>query len=244
MPTLLSVNVNRIALLRNSRDHGWTPDLIALSRLILEAGAHGITIHPRPDERHIRSSDVAPLASLTREFPASEFNIEGNPEHNLMTLIAANRPQQATFVPDDMTQKTSDHGYSAEHLQRIRPLIAEAKTHAQRVSVFVDADIASIAAAKECGADRIELYTEPYAEAEHTNDHAKTLKKFADAAAYARGLGLGVNAGHDLNLTNLPAFVRDVRPDEVSIGHALIADALTYGIAETVRRYLVAVSAR
>jgi pyridoxine 5-phosphate synthase len=236
MPTALSVNVNRIALLRNSRDHGWTPDLIAMSRLILEAGAHGITIHPRPDERHIRTSDVAPLAALVKEFPQAEFNIEGNPEHNLMALIAANRPQQATFVPDSTTQKTSDHGYSVEHLERIRPLIIEAKKWAERVSVFVDADHASIKAAKDCGAHRIELYTEPYAEAPEA-----TLQQFADAAKYARSLGLGVNAGHDLNLVNLPAFAQTVQPDEVSIGHALIADALQYGITGAVQRYLVAV---
>ncbi|TAG50362.1 MAG: pyridoxine 5'-phosphate synthase [Betaproteobacteria bacterium] len=239
MPTLLSVNVNRIALLRNSRDHGWTPDLIALSRIILEGGAHGITIHPRPDERHIRTADVAPLSDLVKQFPAAEFNIEGNPEHNLMALIAANRPQQATFVPDSTTQKTSDHGYSVEHLRRIKPLIAEAKRHANRVSVFVDADMASIRAAKNCGADRIELYTEPYALAP-----AATLQPFAEAATFARSIGLGVNAGHDLNLTNLPPFVREVRPDEVSIGHALIADALQFGMIETVSRYLSAVGAK
>lgn len=242
MPTLLSVNVNRIALLRNSRDHGWTPDLFALSRLILEAGAHGITIHPRPDERHIRASDVAPLAALVAEFPAAEFNIEGNPEHNLLPLVAANRPQQATFVPDSATQKTSDHGYSPEHAKVIAPLIAEAKKSAQRVSIFVDADFASIDAAKAAGADRIELYTEPYAESLHNGSLDRTLSQFAKAADHARSLGLGVNAGHDLNLDNLPAFVRAVRPDEVSIGHALVADALTYGMRETVRRYLAAVA--
>lgn len=241
MPTLLSVNVNRIALLRNSRDHGWTPDLCALSRLILEAGAHGITIHPRPDERHIRASDVAPLSKLVAEFAHAEFNIEGNPEHNLMPLIAANCPQQATFVPDSTTQKTSDHGYSPAHAASVAPLISEAKKSARRVSIFVDADFASIEAAKSAGADRIELYTEPYAESLHNASFHKTLKQFADAAAHARSLGLGVNAGHDLNLENLPPFVRAVQPDEVSIGHALIADALTFGMRETVQRYLAAV---
>ncbi|MGL4230304.1 MAG: pyridoxine 5'-phosphate synthase [Casimicrobium sp.] len=241
MPTLLSVNVNRIALLRNSRDHGWTPDLFALSRIILEAGAHGITIHPRPDERHIRTSDVAPLAKLVAEFPNAEFNIEGNPEHNLMALIAANRPQQATFVPDSTTQKTSDHGYSPDHAKAIAPLIAEAKKYAKRVSIFVDADFASIDAAKAAGADRIELYTEPYAESLHNGTFDKTLKQFADAAAHARSMGLGVNAGHDLNTENLPSFVRAVQPDEVSIGHALIADSLMFGMRETVQRYLAAV---
>jgi pyridoxine 5-phosphate synthase len=241
MPTLLSVNVNRIALLRNSRDHGWTPDLVALSRLILEAGAHGITIHPRPDERHIRASDVVPLAKLVAEFPHAEFNIEGNPAHNLIALIDANRPQQATFVPDSTTQKTSDHGYSPDHAMRIAPLIAAAKKVAKRVSIFVDADFASIDAAKAAGADRIELYTEPYAESLYNGTFDKTLKQFADAGEHARSLGLGVNAGHDLNTENLPPFVRAVKPDEVSIGHALIADALAFGMHETVRRYLAAV---
>ncbi len=215
--------------------------MFALSRLILEGGAHGITIHPRPDERHIRASDVAPLAKLVAEFPHAEFNIEGNPEHNLMALIAANRPQQATFVPDSTSQKTSDHGYSPDHAKAISSLIAAAKKSAQRVSIFVDADFASIEAAKSAGADRIELYTEPYAESLRNGTFDATLKQFANAAAHARALGLGVNAGHDLNLENLPPFVRAVRPDEVSIGHALMADALTYGMSETVRRYLVAV---
>jgi pyridoxine 5-phosphate synthase len=242
MPTLLSVNVNRIALLRNSRDHGWTPDLMLLSRLILEAGAHGITIHPRPDERHIRTGDVAPLAALVQKFPHAEFNIEGNPEHNLMALIATNRPHQATFVPDSTTQKTSDHGYSAQHLTRIRPLIAEAKKSAGRVSVFVDADFASIQAAKDCGADRIELYTEPYAEAMKSSGGVAVVAALSKAAHFARSLGLGVNAGHDLNLVNLPPFVREIQPDEVSIGHALIADALQFGVTDAVKRYLAAVA--
>jgi pyridoxine 5-phosphate synthase len=242
MPTLLSVNVNRIALLRNSRDHGWTPDLFALSRVILESGAHGITVHPRPDQRHIRTSDLAPLAELVAKFPGAEFNIEGNPEHNLLPLVAANRPQQATFVPDSATQKTSDHGYSPEHANRISPLIDEAKKTAQRVSIFVDADFASIDAAKAAGADRVELYTEPYAESAQNDSHNAALSRFADAAAHARSLGLGVNAGHDLNLQNLPSFVRAVRPDEVSIGHALVADALTFGMREAVKRYLDAVN--
>ncbi len=215
--------------------------MFALSRIILEAGAHGITVHPRPDERHIRSNDVAPLAKLVAEFPQAEFNIEGNPEHNLMALIAANRPQQATFVPDSTTQKTSDHGYAPDHAKAIAPLIAEAKKSSKRVSIFVDADFASIDAAKAAGADRIELYTEPYAESLHNGLFEETLKQFADAAAHARSLGLGVNAGHDLNTENLPPFVRAVQPDEVSIGHALVADALTFGMHETVKRYLAAV---
>ncbi len=228
--------------MRNSRDHSWTPDLLALSRVILEAGAHGITIHPRPDERHIRASDVAPLAKLVSEFPSAEFNIEGNPEHNVLKLIAANLPQQATFVPDSTTQKTSDHGYAPDHSAQIAPLISEAKKFAKRVSIFVDADFASIDAAKAAGADRIELYTEPYAESLHNGSFDETLARFAAAASHARELGLGVNAGHDLNLENLPAFVRAVKPDEVSIGHALIADALMFGMTETVRKYLLAVS--
>jgi pyridoxine 5-phosphate synthase len=156
----------------------------------------------------------------------------------LMSLVATYRPQQATFVPDSTTQKTSDHGYSPDHAMRIAPLIANAQQHAKRVSIFVDADFASINAAKQAGADRIELYTEPYAESLHNGRFAKVLETFANAARHARSLGLGVNAGHDLNLENLPPFVQAVQPDEVSIGHALIADSLTFGMADTVKRYL------
>jgi pyridoxine 5-phosphate synthase len=240
MTTTLSVNVNRVALLRNSRDHRATPNLLELSRLVLEAGANGLTIHPRPDERHIRASDVGPLAALVAEFADAEFNIEGNPEHNLMALVAQHRPHQATFVPDAEGQSTSDHGYSVAELERIRPLIAKAKQCAGRVSVFVDTDNTVIAAAKACGADRVELYTEPYAVAAHSGTPHASLETFAKAATYARSIGLQVNAGHDLNLVNLPPFIAQVQPDEVSIGHALVADALRYGMADTVRRYLAA----
>jgi pyridoxine 5-phosphate synthase len=235
--THLSVNINRIALLRNSRAV-QLPDLARLTTLILAAGARGITIHPRPDERHIRADDVLPIAQLVARYPAAEYNIEGNPEHNLMPHLQAARPQQATFVPDSVAQATSDHGYSAHHLQTIAPLIAEAKRYAARVSVFVDADNTAIDAAKAHGADRIELYTEPYAVAAATGkDFAAVLAQFAKAARYARSLGLGVNAGHDLNQANLAAFIKAVAPDEVSIGHALISDALIDGISQTVRQY-------
>ncbi|MCS6996758.1 MAG: pyridoxine 5'-phosphate synthase [Casimicrobiaceae bacterium] len=234
----LSVNVNRVALLRNSRDHGWTPDLIMIARRILEAGAHGITVHPRPDERHIRASDVAPMAAVVAAFPGREYNIEGNPEHNLLAHVHAVRPTQATFVPDAVGQKTSDHGYAPEHTRRIAGLVAEARQSASRVSLFVDPDPAAIDAAAEAGAQRVELYTEPYARAFHEGAWREALPRYVRAAEHARRLGLGVNAGHDLNLDNLPAFIAEVEPDEVSIGHALIADALLYGIAETVERYL------
>jgi len=242
MAVKLSVNVNRVALLRNSRDHGWTPDLTMLARKILEAGAHGITVHPRPDERHIRAGDVEPIARLVATFPGREYNIEGNPEHNLLEHVSRTRPTQATFVPDAVGQKTSDHGYGANDARRIAPLIEEARRYARRVSVFVDADPAAITAAKEAGADRIELYTEPYAAAFHAGEARPALARFAAAARHARSLGLGVNAGHDLNLDNLPAFIAEVAPDEVSIGHAVVADALLYGITETVQRYLAAIA--
>lgn len=241
--TKLSINVNRVALLRNSRDHGWTPDLQAVATLILEAGAHGLTVHPRPDERHIRASDVAPLAALVARYPGREYNIEGNPEHNLLAHVHAVRPMQATFVPDAVGQKTSDHGYSPEHSAAIAPLVADAKQSATRVSLFVDADPAAIDAAKAAGADRVELYTEPYAAAFHAGDWRASLERFARAAEHARSLGLGVNAGHDLNLDNLPPFIAEVAPDEVSIGHAVVGDALLLGIDEAVRRYLRAVGA-
>ena len=160
--THLSVNINRIALLRNSRPVGL-PNLLQLSTLILEAGAHGITIHPRPDERHIKMSDITPIAQLLAQYPHAEFNIEGNPLHNLLPLLVEAKPQQATFVPDSITQATSDHGYSPAQLRHIAPLMATAKQSIKRLSVFVDADRAAIEAAKIHGAHRIELYTEPYA---------------------------------------------------------------------------------
>ena len=241
MPTQLSVNVNKVALVRNTR-HLGIPSVTRAAQLCLQAGAHGITVHPRPDARHIRADDVHALAALMRGWPGREFNIEGNPTQNLMDFIRAVRPAQATFVPDSEDQFTSDHGWDltdAGVTARLRPLIDECHQLGVRVSLFMDPLTEQMAAARAVGADRVELYTEPYAAAWGTPDQAHQLQRYAAAAQAALDAGLGVNAGHDLNLHNLGAFVARV-PGllEVSIGHAFIADALERGYAATTEAYL------
>ena len=237
--TALSVNVNKVALVRNTR-HLGIPSVTRAATLCLQAGAHGITVHPRPDERHIRASDVHELAELMKAWPGREYNIEGNPFHNLMPFVEAVRPQQVTFVPDSEGQFTSDHGWQfPQDAQRLRPVIAQAKALGARVSLFMDADPSAMAAAKAVGADRVELYTEPYAAAWGTDQQEAQLQRFAAAAQAALDVGLGVNAGHDLNRDNLGEFLRRVPGvQEVSIGHALVADALEIGYAATVQAYL------
>ena len=240
----LSVNVNKVALLRNTR-HLGIPSVIRAATLCLQAGAAGITVHPRPDARHIRASDVVELATLMRDWPDREFNVEGNPFHNLMQVVSDLRARdlpvhQVTFVPDSEGQFTSDHGWSfPADAARLQPIIEQAHAWGLRVSLFMDAEPSAMPAAKAVGADRIELYTEPYAAAWGTVDQDAQLQRFAVAAQAAVDVGLGVNAGHDLNLHNLAAFARAV-PGllEVSIGHALIADALELGYDATVREYL------
>ena len=236
--TALSVNVNKVALLRNTR-HLGIPSVTRAARICLEAGAQGITIHPRPDQRHIRSEDVYELHALMKQWPQAEFNIEGNPTQNLMDFIRATRPHQATFVPDSEDQFTSDHGWNfPQDAERLKPLIAECRQLGVRVSLFMDPVPAQMAAARAVGADRVELYTEPYAAAWGSADQEAQLQAYAAAAQAALDAGLGINAGHDLSRDNLAAFVARV-PGllEVSIGHALIADALELGYAETVRAY-------
>lgn len=238
--TALSVNVNKVALLRNTR-HLGIPSVTRAAVLCLQAGAHGITVHPRPDERHVRSHDVHELAALLqRDWPQAEFNIEGNPFHNLMDFVRALRPQQATFVPDGEGQFTSDHGWSLPaDAERLRPLIAECHALGVRVSLFMDAEAQAMAHAQAIGADRVELYTEPYAAAYGGPQQSAQLARFAAAAQAAQAVGLGVNAGHDLSLDNLAALVAELPAlAEVSIGHALMADALELGYAATVRAYL------
>lgn len=237
--TALSVNVNKVALLRNSR-HLDIPNVVRAARQCLEAGAHGITVHPRPDERHIRAADVHALAALLGQWPQAEFNIEGNPFHNLMDFVRAVRPQQCTFVPDSEGQFTSDHGWDlASDAERLRPLIDECHALGVRVSLFMDAVAENMVLARAVGADRVELYTEPYAAAHGTPAQADELARFAAAARAAQAAGLGVNAGHDLSRQNLSDFLRGLPGVlEVSIGHALIADALEFGYRETVQRYL------
>jgi pyridoxine 5-phosphate synthase len=237
--TALSVNVNKVALLRNSR-HLGIPSVTRAAQLCLQAGAQGITIHPRPDERHIRAHDVSELARLMKAWPDREFNIEGNPFHNLMEHVREVRPHQVTFVPDSEGQFTSDHGWCfPQDAERLRPLIAECRTLGVRVSLFMDPEAGQMAAARAVGADRVELYTEPYAAAWGTPEQAAQLQRYVEAAQAAQAAGLGLNAGHDLNRDNLPAFVQAVPAlQEVSIGHAFIGDALELGYAATVQAYL------
>ena len=237
--TALSVNVNKVALLRNSR-HLDVPNVVRAATQCLEAGAQGITVHPRPDERHIRAADVHALAQLLRQWPQAEFNIEGNPFHNLMAFVRVVRPQQCTFVPDGEAQFTSDHGWDlVADGERLKPLIAECHALGVRVSLFMDAVPDNMELAKVVGADRVELYTEPYAAAHAGPQQAEQLARFAATALAAQKAGLAVNAGHDLSRANLGDFLRAVPGvREVSIGHALIADALEFGYRETVQRYL------
>ncbi|ATU91089.1 pyridoxine 5'-phosphate synthase [Phyllobacterium zundukense] len=246
MTATLSVNVNAIAMLRNRRDLPW-PNVISLGRIALAAGASGLTVHPRPDERHIRFSDLPEIRALIDdEFPQAEFNIEGYPAVEFLDLVARNEPEQVTLVPDDPAQSTSDHGWDltrdAEFLQ---PIIADLKRQAVRVSLFIDADPEAPAAAKALGADRIELYTGPYGGA-YNDPHraAEELAKLEMTAAAAAKAGIGVNAGHDLTVANLPALVKKA-PNilEVSIGHGLTADALVHGMSGAVERFIDALKA-
>ncbi len=237
--TKLSVNINKIATLRNTR-HLDIPNLIHLGRIALEAGAHGLTVHPRPDERHIRTADVAPVAELVKQFPDAEYNIEGNPFHGLyMQHCRDTKPAQATLVPDTEGQSTSDHGWDlTRDGERVKPIIATLQSLGCRVSLFMDPDERAMELAKSVGADRVELYTEPYASAFARGDRT-VIESYAKAAARAHQLGLGINAGHDLNLLNLQFFLDRVpHVDEVSIGHALIGDALELGLRQAVKAYL------
>ena len=235
--TELSVNLNKIALLRNQRDIG-IPNVIKSAETIIEAGAYGITVHPRPDERHTRYSDVYELAKML----TVEFNIEGNPfTGKYMEIVSDVKPTQATLVPDAPDANTSDHGWDLQkNKERLLPVIEKLKSQDIRVSLFMDPDIGGIELAKEVGADRVELYTEPYARAfESQKELEATLERYAEAARAAVKTGLGLNAGHDLNLLNLGQFCSGVPGIlEVSIGHALIADALDMGLHNAVKAYL------
>lgn len=242
--TALSVNVNKVALLRNSR-YLDIPNLLRAAELCLQAGAQGITVHPRPDERHIRADDVYEIAALMKDWPHCEFNIEGNPLQNLMHFVrdlsARGLPlHQCTFVPDSEDQFTSDHGWTfPQDAERLRPHIEYAHARGVRVSLFMDPHPEAMAAAKGVGADRVELYTESYAKAWSGPEKNKVLSQFAQTARAAAAINLGVNAGHDLNRENLSEFLRAVPGVlEVSIGHALIADALETGYAGAVKSYL------
>jgi len=236
----LSVNLNKIALIRNSRDT-TNPDVVAHAHMAIAAGADGITVHPRPDQRHIRASDCFELAAASL---GVEFNIEGNPHHNLMAFVEATRPTQCTLVPDSVDQFTSDHGWRLPSDEaQLRPIIAQLKAWGVRVSLFMDPVPEAMAAAAALGADRVELYTETYARAYGTPEHAAVTETFSATARAALACGLGVNAGHDLNLENLSTFIAVVPGvSEVSIGHALVADALEQGYDATVKAYLNALA--
>ncbi|MBA4693318.1 MAG: pyridoxine 5'-phosphate synthase [Congregibacter sp.] len=263
----LSINLNKIALIRNSRDT-YHPDPCEFAATVIEAGAHGITVHPRPDQRHIRSDDCLQLGKTSLGFnrderkgkgaPAGiEFNIEGNPfaaaqpsnrdgvsdYPGFLQLIEAVRPDQVTLVPDADDQLTSDHGFDiARDGERLAPVIEKLKSLGCRVSLFMDPDPSQIERIPALGADRIELYTESYARAHERGDFDSVLAQFQEAAVVATASGLGINAGHDLNLNNLRDF-RIPNLLEVSIGHAFTIDALRWGIPETVRRYIETLSA-
>jgi len=237
VPTALSVNLNKVALLRNQRDLTY-PSVTRAARTCIEAGADGITVHPRPDERHIRRSDVYDLADMLEV----EFNIEGNPTSDFMSLVESVRPAQCTLVPDSPEQRTSDHGWDMRaDAERLQPIVARLKHLNIRVSLFMDPDPQAMEAVAALGADRIELYTEPYANAFGTDGQDAMLDSYVKTAEVAQQFGLAVNAGHDLTVTNLGTFVTTVPGvKEVSIGHALIADALWDGLAATVSRYKAA----
>jgi pyridoxine 5-phosphate synthase len=243
LKTALSININKVALVRNTR-HLQIPSVTRAAQLCLAAGAAGITVHPRPDERHIRQHDVYDIAQLMRQWPDREYNIEGNPFHNLMDFIRqlcaqGMPPQQATLVPDSEGQSTSDHGWSfPQDAARLKPLIDECHALGVRVSLFMDPEPAQMALAKAAGADRVELYTETWASAFGTPHQAQVLAGFTATAVSALAAGLGVNAGHDLNRDNLAAFLHAVPGvQEVSIGHAFVADALEMGYALAVQAY-------
>lgn len=248
MPATLSVNLNAIAMLRNRRDLPW-PDVLHFGRIALASGAAGLTVHPRPDERHIRFSDVPAIRALIdREFPDREFNIEGYPSEDFLRLVEAHRPEQVTLVPDDPTQATSDHGWDVVANRSTLEAVCRRLTAAgMRVSLFVDGDAnaAQMDAVRAVGAQRIELYTGPYGGCYADGEAAaRWVERLGRTADFARAAGLAVNAGHDLTIDNLPALVARIPfLAEASIGHGLTADALEYGMAETVRRYCRALGA-
>ncbi|MFL0797199.1 MAG: pyridoxine 5'-phosphate synthase [Cellvibrionaceae bacterium] len=254
MSVALSVNLNKIALIRNSREGNY-PNVLAFAEQAIASGADGITVHPRPDQRHIRASDVYELAELVKPVKGVEFNVEGNPfagarddYPGFMKLVADTHPDQCTLVPDGDNQLTSDHGFDLKTSgTELEPIIQTLKDQNMRVSLFMDPDQEQIALAKDIGADRIELYTGPYAETfalanRQNSDHDSArldalFQRYFNASEYATSIGLGVNGGHDLNLENLARFATAPGLLEVSIGHALTVDALEMGYTNAVRAY-------
>ena len=243
--TKFSVNLNKIALLRNSRGRNL-PDLLAFARRCLSLGVHGVTVHPRPDERHVRYSDVPALARLLQEFPHAELNVEGNPTPRFVALVLEAQPHQVTLVPDADDQLTSDHGWDAiSHLPALERSVGTFRAQGIRTSLFLDPVAEQVDAASRTGAERIELYTEAYASSYQSSRQQAVVASYAEAARQAQARGLGVNAGHDLNLDNLPTFLREV-PNvlEVSIGHAVICECLELGLETVLNRYLEIVDHR
>lgn len=246
MNTALSVNLNKIALIRNSREGNY-PDVVAHGKICLAAGADGLTVHPRPDQRHIRPRDVYELAELLKDNQAAEFNIEGNPFAEkigefpgFIQLVLETKPEQCTLVPDSNDQLTSDHGFDLKKSgEQLKPILEQLKSAGVRVSLFMDPDVEQIELAKQLGADRIELYTGPYAEAyKHQGPEFEALfQRYYAAAEHAAKIGIGLNAGHDLNLENLARFRTVPQLLEVSIGHALTVDAIAMGMDKAVRAY-------
>lgn len=239
--TVLSVNLNKIALLRNQRGVGY-PSVVAMARIAIAAGARGITAHPRPDERHIRRSDITDLAALIRgEYGGIiEFNIEGYPREDFLSLVENTRPDQVTLVPDDPEQATSDHGWPfPQSAGLLNPIVARLRDKGMRVALFIDDEPDAAKAAARVGAERVELYTGPYQQACERGQKTASLARCTATALAARDAGLGVNAGHDLNLDNLADFLAAVPGvDEVSIGHGITADALKMGMEAAVTAYL------
>ena len=243
MPARLSVNLNAIAMLRNRRDLPW-PSVSGLGRIALAAGAHGLTVHPRPDERHVRRADVPVLRALIDdEFPEGEFNIEGYPDEDFLKLVERAQPDQVTLVPDDPSQATSDHGWDfVANREFLVPVVRRLKKAGMRVSLFANPDPAGLDIARAVGADRVEFYTGPYGSCHDDQAKAaKELERLGKAADAALAAGLAVNCGHDLTVANLPSLAKRIPAlSEVSIGHALTADALEFGMADTARRFLKA----
>lgn len=237
--TSLSVNLNKIALLRNSRGRDY-PNVVEYGKKLIGMGVHGLTVHPRQDERHATRKDTYDLAQLCQLYEGVEFNVEGYPSPDFMSLIADTKPDQCTLVPDAPDQLTSDHGWDLhQHFGWVSKLVIELEQLGVRSSLFIDPDEEQIRMAGETGVDRIELYTEAFASAHALNDEMNdVLEQYAQAAALAQSLGLGVNAGHDLDLQNLKDFLTIENILEVSIGHALTVESLEFGVADVIKKYL------
>lgn len=236
--TILSVNMDKVALIRNSRE-GNFPNVIEFAKKLIQLGVHSITIHPRQDERHIKRQDARDLAELIKDHPDVELNIEGFPSQEYLMLIEEVRPNQCTIVPDTRDQLTSDHGWDIKN-ERVflQEVLARIKKAGCRTSIFIDPDVEQIKLVQDTGADRIELYTESYASTFETVDSDYVFNQFKASAEASQKLGIGVNAGHDLNLKNLPKFLEINGILEVSIGHALIVECIEMGMREVVHRYL------